>query len=112
MSCTNYKGLAPFFSMWRDGEPRRHSGWVTRDVGATSRHRAACTVHAFHRNAQRRNRLMNTTSPAMHMSSNNMARGFTLLLGVWLFISAFIWQHTEAQMTNTWICGVITVIFA
>ena len=55
---------------------------------------------------------MNTTTPAMHMSSNNMARGFTLLLGVWLFISAFIWPHTEAQMTNTWICGVLAVIFA
>ena len=55
---------------------------------------------------------MNSTTPAMNMSSNNMARGFTLLLGVWLFISAFIWPHTTSQMTNTWICGVIAVVFA
>jgi len=55
---------------------------------------------------------MNSTTPAANMSSNNMARGFTLLLGVWLFISAFIWPHTMAQMTNTWICGVLAVIFA
>jgi len=55
---------------------------------------------------------MNTTNPAANLSSNGMARGFTLLLGVWLFISAFIWPHTTSQMTNTWICGVLAVVFA
>lgn len=40
------------------------------------------------------------------------ARIVNLLLGVWLFISAFVWPHTHAQMTNTWILGVLTVIFA
>jgi hypothetical protein len=33
-------------------------------------------------------------------------------LGVWLFISAFTWHHTHAQMTNAWICGVLCVAFA
>jgi hypothetical protein len=33
-------------------------------------------------------------------------------LGVWLFISAFLWPHTMAQRTNTWILGVLTVIFS
>jgi hypothetical protein len=33
-------------------------------------------------------------------------------LGVWLFISAFVWQNSRAQMTNTWICGVLCVVFA
>jgi hypothetical protein len=33
-------------------------------------------------------------------------------LGIWLFISAFIWSHTYAQMTNTWIVGVLCVAFA
>jgi len=40
------------------------------------------------------------------------ARIVNLLLGIWLFISAFVWAHTHAQMTNTWILGVLTVIFA
>jgi hypothetical protein len=35
-----------------------------------------------------------------------------VIIGVWLFISAFIWPHTQAQLTNTWICGVLCVIFA
>jgi SPW repeat len=55
---------------------------------------------------------MNSTSSAAGMGGNGLARGFTLLLGVWLFISAFIWPHTAAEMTNTWICGVIAVLFA
>lgn len=54
---------------------------------------------------------MSSTPPNVG-TSGGMARGFTLLLGVWLFISAFIWPHTMAQMTNTWICGVLAVIFA
>lgn len=39
-------------------------------------------------------------------------RILNVLLGVWLFISAFAWPHTQAQMTNTWIVGVLCVIFA
>jgi hypothetical protein len=35
-----------------------------------------------------------------------------LALGVWLFISAFAWPHAQAQLTNTWILGVLCVIFA
>ncbi len=40
------------------------------------------------------------------------ARTINLLLGIWLFISAFVWPHDAAQMTNTWILGVLCVIFA
>ena len=40
------------------------------------------------------------------------ARTLNVLLGIWLFISAFVWTHTQAQMTNTWILGVLCVIFA
>ncbi len=36
----------------------------------------------------------------------------SLILGVWLFISAFIWPHSQAQMTNTWILGVLAVVFS
>lgn len=40
------------------------------------------------------------------------ARTLNVILGIWLFISAFAWQHTTAQFTNTWILGVLCVIFA
>jgi hypothetical protein len=33
-----------------------------------------------------------------------------LALGVWLFISAFLWPHTSAQRTNTWLVGALVVI--
>jgi hypothetical protein len=35
-----------------------------------------------------------------------------LALGVWLFISAFIWPHSMASQTNTWIVGLLIAIFA
>ena len=40
------------------------------------------------------------------------ARIVNIVLGIWLFISAFLWPHTYAQMTNTWILGVLCVVFA
>lgn len=43
------------------------------------------------------------------MATGNTPRILNLILGVWLFISAFVWPHTQAQMTNTWILGVIAV---
>jgi multisubunit Na+/H+ antiporter MnhB subunit len=41
-----------------------------------------------------------------------LPRIINVVLGVWLFISAFAWPHTHAQRTNTWIAGVLAVIFA
>jgi hypothetical protein len=40
------------------------------------------------------------------------ARIVNIVLGIWLFVSAFLWPHTYAQMTNTWIVGVLAVAFA
>jgi hypothetical protein len=40
------------------------------------------------------------------------ARGIHIALGVWLFISAFLWPHTYSQFTNAWIIGVLSVIFS
>jgi SPW repeat len=34
------------------------------------------------------------------------------MLGIWLFISAFVWPDSHVQATNTWICGVLCVVFA
>ena len=39
------------------------------------------------------------------------ARILNVVLGVWLFFSAFLWRHTTAQMTNTWILGVLFAMF-
>jgi hypothetical protein len=39
-------------------------------------------------------------------------RVVNVALGIWLFISAFVWPHSPAQMTNTWILGLLCVAFA
>lgn len=40
------------------------------------------------------------------------ARIINILLGVWLFISAFAWSHTSAQFTNAWLVGLLVAGFA
>jgi len=40
------------------------------------------------------------------------ARGLNVILGAWLFISAFLWDHTASQRTNTWIVGILVVAFS
>jgi hypothetical protein len=40
------------------------------------------------------------------------ARIVNVVLGVWLFVSAFLWPHSYAQMSNTWIVGALCVVFA
>jgi hypothetical protein len=52
--------------------------------------------------------------PVARSPSGRMAQPSIVIaiLGVWLFISAFIWPHTAAQMTNTWIVGVLCMICA
>lgn len=39
-------------------------------------------------------------------------RTLNVLLGIWLFISAFAWSHSAAQQTNTWTLAVLCVVFA
>jgi hypothetical protein len=43
---------------------------------------------------------------------NRALRGFNVAIGAWLFASAFLWEHAPDQKTNTWVCGVLTVVFA
>jgi len=40
------------------------------------------------------------------------ARIVNLLIGVWLFISAFVWPHNVHSRANTWILGVMIVLFS
>jgi SPW repeat-containing protein len=48
----------------------------------------------------------------MNQSAGQLARGINILAGVWLFISAFVLPHESAMFTNTWILGILAVIFA
>lgn len=41
-----------------------------------------------------------------------VARFLNIVVGVWLFVSAFIWPHTHASRTNTWIVGALCALFA
>lgn len=54
---------------------------------------------------------MNVTrgTPTAEMSS---VRWVNVILGAWLFISAFAWTHTDASRTNAWILGLLCIIFA
>ncbi len=38
------------------------------------------------------------------------ARVVNLLIGAWVFISAFVWPHTRGEQTDTWILGVLIFI--
>lgn len=40
------------------------------------------------------------------------ARYANVIIGIWLFISAFVWAHTPAQQTNTWMVGLLCIAFA
>jgi hypothetical protein len=41
-----------------------------------------------------------------------MARMINMGLGSWLFISAYLWPHSDISKTNTWITGLLCVVFA
>src|SRR5262245_32659605 len=45
------------------------------------------------------------------MDSKQASYG-NIVLGAWLFISAFLWQHSQAQFTNTWVMGIIVTAAA
>ncbi len=53
-----------------------------------------------------------TWNLARSSKANRIARGINLVLGIWLFVSAFLWNHGVAQRTNTWIMGVLFVVLA
>jgi hypothetical protein len=41
-----------------------------------------------------------------------MPRMINVLLGVWLFVSAFLWAHATPEQTNTAVLGALCVLFA
>jgi hypothetical protein len=44
--------------------------------------------------------------------NNRGARYFSVALGLWLFVSAFLWRHSPAQFTNSLIVGFVSVVAA
>jgi hypothetical protein len=44
--------------------------------------------------------------------TNRGIRYVNVVLGAWLFTSAFVWPHSPEQFTNTWSMGVLTVFSA
>jgi hypothetical protein len=40
------------------------------------------------------------------------ARTLTLILGLWLFVSAFAFQRTSAMFTNAWLVGLASALAA
>ena len=42
----------------------------------------------------------------------NAARWANLILGSWLFVSAFLWPHTRDLQTDTWLVGMFVVTFS
>jgi hypothetical protein len=37
------------------------------------------------------------------------ARVVNVVLGAWLFVSAFAWPHGTVQLTNAWVCGLVVM---
>ena len=35
-----------------------------------------------------------------------------VLTGAWLFVSAFLWPHSDGQFTNTWASGLLCAVIA
>lgn len=40
------------------------------------------------------------------------ARIINIVVGAWVFVSAFIWMHAGADLTNTWIVGLAIAVIA
>lgn len=43
---------------------------------------------------------------------NKDVRLLNIALGVWIFISAFLWPHRGPQFVNTWLMGIIVIVSA
>jgi hypothetical protein len=40
------------------------------------------------------------------------SRYLNILVGLWLFVSAFVLRHSATQFTNTWVMGIIVAAIA
>lgn len=49
---------------------------------------------------------------AENVDTTSPARVLNALLGTWLFLSGFVWDHTPAQRVNAWAVGALCVAVA
>jgi hypothetical protein len=58
--------------------------------------------------------MSNPTLPrTMTRGRPNTAMSAThVVLGVWLFLSAFVWEHSPGSETNTWVVGLVIAAVA
>jgi zinc transporter ZupT len=43
---------------------------------------------------------------------NRTSRSLNLVVGAWLFVSAFAWLHTDPQYNNAWVVGMLSMAAA
>jgi hypothetical protein len=60
---------------------------------------------------------MPVTNPSRRFYGNDIMAGGTprvvnIALGAWLFLSTFLWPHTNAQATNSWLCGALIIVLS
>ena len=48
--------------------------------------------------------------PIERRQSAAPARYANIVLGIWLFLSAFAWEHYPASRTNTWVVGLLIAV--
>lgn len=53
---------------------------------------------------------MASSSDPVRSARSAWPRWVSLILGIWLIISAFAWPHTAGEQTNAWILGVLIAI--
>jgi hypothetical protein len=46
------------------------------------------------------------------MEAQGSARYVNIILGAWLFISAFLWHHSPSEYINAWLIGLLVVLTA
>jgi hypothetical protein len=51
-------------------------------------------------------------SPTTSVRTHSPTRFLNILLGSWLFVSAFLWPHNAEQYSNTWLTGALCVILS
>jgi hypothetical protein len=66
---------------------------------------------------ERRLSIMTINQPngTLSTSTNNPGawpRYLNAAVGAWLFISAFLWPHSSAELTNAWVVGALVFIAA
>ncbi len=53
-----------------------------------------------------------STERASAPNAGAIARFINMVVGAWVFLSAFLLAQSDATRTNAWVCGALVVLFA